>query len=68
MEDTIEQWKSPRRIKAEADEAYAEKVESRRQLRMKVGSSLADVVLSGLMTPKEAKKFYRKQFPEVDQS
>jgi len=49
-----ETWKSPR---AEQEE--------RRELRMKVGTALADVILDNLMKPEEAKKFYIKQFPEV---
>lgn len=54
MEKASEVWKSPRAIE-----------EERRQLRMKVGSSLAEVVFSGLMEPVEAKKFYNNQFPET---
>lgn len=56
-----ETWKSPRKIEEEKQQAY----EERRQLRMKVGTALCDVILDGLMKPTEAAKVYRGQFPEV---
>ena len=49
-----EVWKSPRAIEEEC-----------RNLRIKVGTALADCVLDKLMKPTEAKKFYNKQFPET---
>lgn len=42
--------------------------QERRELRMKVGTGLADCVLHGLMTNKEAQTIYRSQFPEVSQA
>jgi hypothetical protein len=60
-----ETWKSPRRIQEEADAAYEAQQQARRDLRMKVGTALCDVILDGLMKPKEAKKVYRNQFPET---